>query len=623
MLEIDKKVEKENKKDGSYYYKLFSDAFDFNKNRFDEITELVAYYELQQDNLTSLVTKPWVYQINTPFATDAVNLRVASLQANDYTGELEPLAPEDVEPVANINKVYKSFWKEMNMDNVINDSILISAVVGQAYSHVIFDDEKIYGGTGRKNVGKLKTYFLDSTSVQIDPKALSIKDADYIAVNQRITKNKAERDYPEFDFESLKQSSSPQDRGEIFVGNDYDTNQDSKTYNKITIYEKVDNRLEKTILIERQILVPTTVMPIREFPIAQLKWQKRLKSPYGTSLMSMLLPLQKVLNEIESANANANMQYSSPSYVLSEDAGIDPEELALNAGAPASVYVTASGYPIRDLIQPLIPDRGIDQGLVMTKQELERSIYKLAGVTEQFMGNMGTVGNTSGGADLAVQRAKTIEQRVLTNIEEYIEDLTRIIVEYIIQGFAGDTIYTKGEKKTNGSFDFNSYTIPEDADKLEYNFYIELNVKTQYSKEQQKQSVRELFEVERQYDTGEIKVLNILDILKTLNVPQTEELVQRYTDLMKVDVEQRAQMVTEIITTGQTFGVDANLVNAAIAEVIGNKQETPMIDQFMQIVQQMQQQQQQQIDTTAGAIVNNDISAEEEQMRLMAQNNQI
>ena len=35
------------------------------------------------------------------------------------------------------------------------------------------------------------------------------------------------------------------------------------------------------------------------------------------------------------------MQYSSPSYVLSEDAGIDPEDLALSAGAPGSVYVVA------------------------------------------------------------------------------------------------------------------------------------------------------------------------------------------------------------------------------------------------------------------------------------------
>ena len=53
----------------------------------------------------------------------------------------------------------------------------------------------------------------------------------------------------------------------------------------------------------------------------------------------------------------------------------------------------------------------------MTKQELERSIYKLAGVSDQFLGSMGTVGNTSTGADLAMQRAKTIEN-VIVNIEE-------------------------------------------------------------------------------------------------------------------------------------------------------------------------------------------------------------
>lgn len=607
-------VKDKNQKDASYYHNLFTEAIDLHKERFDEYAELVAYYELQQDHLSSVSLKPWVYQINTPYATDAVNLRVASLQASDYIGELEPLSPDDVEDLKNLNAAYIEQWKVMNMDKDINDAILLGAVMGEANVHIIFDNEKSYGGTNRKNIGQLKSYFLDVSSVQIDPKALNMRDSEYVCVNERITKEKVQRIYPEFNFDSAKLGDSPEDRGEIYAGNDYTTNQEDKVFNLITIYEKVDGAIEKTVLLERSILVDTEKLAIRVFPIAQFKWQKRLKSPYGTSLLQMLLPLQKVLNEIESANANANMQYSSPSYVLSEDSGIDPEDLALNAGAPASVYVVASGIAINDAVQPLIPNRGIDQGLVTTKQELERSIYKLAGVNEQFQGNLGTVGNTSGGADLAMQRSRVIEQRVITNIEEFVEDISIIIVEYLTQAFSGERLYGRGEKKADGSYDFTKFDIPENATELEYKFAIELNVKTQYSKEQQKQMLRELFEVERQYDTGEPKTLNLLDLLRASNMPQREELVERYTNLMKMDSETKAQLVAEIIMTAEALGIDPELANQAVAEIIRGSQETPMVEQFMLMAEQTQMQQEQANQQVVNAATEQTIAQQQQNM---------
>lgn len=612
-MEQEKLIEnKEIEDNATYYYNLFQEALDFHKPRFDEHREMVAYYELQQDHLRPVTTKPWVYQINTPYATDAINLRVASLQASDYSGELEPLSPEDVKSIEQLNRAQKEFWREMDMDTIIDDSIRVSAVSAEAYTHVVFDSNAVKGGTNRKNKGKLKAYMLDSPSVHIDPKAFSLMDADYVCVTERVTKQKIKRQYPNFSFETLKGVNSVDERGEVYANSDYNTNQEGKVFNKITIYEKVESGVEKTVLLERSILEATEKMTIRCFPIAQLKWQKRLKSPYATSLMQMLLPLQKVLNEIESANANANMQYSSPSYVISEDSGIDPEELALSAGAPAAVYVVSGGVPIDNVIKPLIPDRGIDDGLVMTKQELERSIYKLAGITDEFQGEFGSAGNTSGGADLAFQRSKVIEQMILSNIQEYVEALTRIIVEFIVQGYAGDIIYARGEKTSTNQYKFEQFEIPENADELEYNFSVELSVRTQYSKDRQKQQIRELFEVERQYDTGDPKVLTMLDMLKALEIPQRDEFVDRFEHLAKMDANQRAQLVTEIILTSQELGIDAELSNGAVMEVIMNAKETPMIDQFIMVSEQTRIEQQ----NAANQVVNAATAQSIEQERI-------
>ena len=114
------------------YYAMFDKALNFHSPKFDKDKELVAYYELDQEGLELMKTKPWVYSINTPFATDAVNIRVASLQANDYTGEVEPLSPDDIKMVESVNRAQKEMWKEMNMDSMIDDAILQAAVVGES-----------------------------------------------------------------------------------------------------------------------------------------------------------------------------------------------------------------------------------------------------------------------------------------------------------------------------------------------------------------------------------------------------------------------------------------------------------------------------------------------------------
>ena len=594
-------------KNGGYYHSLFKDALNFESKRFEKYAELAAFYELEQQNLPNYSgTKPWVFDVNLPFATDAINLRVSSLQASDYKGELEPLSPDDVETVEQLNNVYHEFWEEMNMDKFINDSILVSAVVGQAYTHIILEPEKTVGTRERKRKGKLTPYFLDTSSVLVDPKALSIREADYVCVVERITRKKAKKEYPNLNWEENKEGFlGAGDRGEIYYGNDYTSEKDHDVLSKITIYERIDeDTIEKTVLIEAMIAEETKELGINVFPIAQLRWQKKIKSPYGTSLMEMLLPLQKVVNEIESANANANMQYSSPSYVLSEDAGIDPEDLALSAGAPGSVYVVASGQNINDVIKPLIPDRGIDDGLVVTKQELERSIYKLAGVSDQFLGSMGTVGNTSTGADLAMQRAKTIENAVIVNIEEFVEDLTGIIVSFIVSGFLGEKIYARGEKRSDGGYNFKEFKVPEDAKEVEYNFFIKLDVKTKYSKERHRVLIQELFATERQYDTGDLKGLTFLDVLKAYDMPQTQELVERYEQLTKMDAEQRSQLISEFVTAGTQFGVDAQMINAAISEILLNQKETPAVEMLMQAIEQAAMMQEQGVQNVVDGATN-------------------
>lgn len=178
------------------YAALFQKARYFDSTRFTEYTENLAFYEGKQSMLSKYSgAKPWVVDINSPYATDAINTRVASLMANDYIGALEPLSPDDEDLIRSLNDAYVNQWHELNMDNIINESILKCAINREAYVHFIYRPNDIKGGTNRLRKGKLEAYFLDPESVLIDPNARDFKDADYIIIIGRISPKMAKIKY--------------------------------------------------------------------------------------------------------------------------------------------------------------------------------------------------------------------------------------------------------------------------------------------------------------------------------------------------------------------------------------------------------------------------------------------
>lgn len=590
------------------YLKMFRDAKAFDNKRFDDYTELQAFYEGQQYLLSAYSDpKPWVIDINTPYASDAIDVRIASLQANDYIGKLQPLSPNDVDIIEKLNQAYENKWLEMNMDDKINESIERAAVLREAYIHVVYDDGSYTGTKNRRTKGKLEAYFIDPASILIDPNALDFRDAEYVFVTERISKEAAKRRYPNFD-EKTSDQFSQQDRGEIYAGIDYTTSQDG-VYTKSTCYEKTDDGINMVCLIENQI-VNEKLLPITRFPMAQFRWQKRLKSPYGLGLMDRLLALQKSINSIESAYTNVALAYSAPSFIVSEDSNIDPNDVAATAGMPGVTF-KASG-DIDKAVRRMV-DSAIDNNLVTIKKENEATILKMAGVTSQFEGDIGSAGNTSGGTEQAIARAKMIENKVLVQLEKFIEDLTHIIIEYLTKVYAGETLYTRGEQKTDGSFDFNSIQMPEEEDLegLTYTFGINLSVKTPYSKEQTKRQLIEIWQMENQYDTP-IKTVTILDLLKAMDVPEKEEIVARYINLTQRSDMNKAQAVMELTQLGLQYNLPPDMIQQAIVEIVSGAKETPTADQMMSMVEQQVQQQNQVIDQ--GQQVQNQMMLEQQVM---------
>lgn len=594
MYDIGEELNKSKK-----FIRMYDKAYHFNQERFEAYAELMAFYQGNQHLLKKYKSeRPWVVNMNTPYATASIENRVASLLVSDYEGDLLPLSPEDVDIVETLDSVYKREWERMKVDNVVRSCVEMAAVVREAYCHISVDDKKIHGGRYSKQVGALKADIIEPSRVLIDPTARNLKDANYVIILGRISKKEAMHTYPKIKALSLQSDNyTPQQRGEVYYDNDYTTEQED-VFTVWNVYVKDNGKIKKTKLIN-SIIVFEKELDISHFPIAQLRWKKAAQSCYGISLMDQLLSLQKAVCAIESAITNTAIAYAAPSMMVRKGCGVDPKVVAKANGAPGVVYAVDGN--LENALRPVVPPK-IQDEILSIKQDFEAKIKEISGNTNQFLGNIGTAANTAGGAQVAVERAKIIETNTINNIEEFIEDLVNIIIEFMIKIYPNAELTYNAGKNGSGQYVFDKIKMPnkKELKDLEYTFYVELDKKSQYSKDQQKQDLLDLFQFERQYNTG-VKTITVADIIKNSNIENKDEIIERYNSLTRQDAETKATTIEKIVTVGAELGIDTNLITQSLTEIIGNADETPATDEVMKLFEQGFQSQVQQAEQASNA----------------------
>lgn len=575
---------------------LVREGLDYAKKRTPQLTENMAFY---QNNLSLLKqykeNRPWVIQMNTPYASVDIDKRVASIIANDYIGELIAYRQEDVEKIRTLQDLYVDEWERMEMDRHVDKAISKSAVVREGYVHVYFDKTKKYGG--RKGV--LCANELDTNTVILDPRARDFHDVLWVAVLGRITKEDAEERYPDYEkFFTTNVNTVPEERGENYVENDY-TSQQEGVLTVYTIFRKEKGKIRQYIIVDDMLVAEKTLDGLKRIPIAQMRWKEAAQSAYGMALMDDVLTLQKAVSSMESAITNTAISFASPSIIVRKGSGLNPAVVARTTGAPGTVFET--NLPIGESLQVISPGK-IDDRILNLKINYEQAISKICGVSDQFSGDIGTAGNTSGGAKLAVERAKIIEANVINNITVFVQDLTMIVMDYVSSLYAGEVVTTRKTDESTGQTTFTPKAVPEDADKLEFSYFINLNMKTSYNKERERDAFINIYQMERQYDAP-VKLITELDILETYDLSNKDALRQRYKDLQANSAEQKAKVIASIMAASQKFQIDPQLTQAAITDVIRGDKNRQALDQFTQMAQQSAQMMEQEMQSSADDLI--------------------
>lgn len=666
--EAQEKLEKE-------LVQLVNDAVDYRSSTRDvEYVNNMAHYEGLQWNLAeNKDDSPFMLKSDINHLKNAVDLRLGSLYSESYYGELQPLSPDDVDDISTLNLLYKNEWNRLNADDRAEIAIKNASIQDNGYTEITFDEGAIYGGTGTRREGIIKLKDLSTSDVYLDPSATSIDDCEYIVVKSKKTKNWIKRYKKEWlsklETRNIKTGAvSDSENGNIYTGRYY-SKSNSNLYTITTVYRKyaeeveieakdaegnsipsettVDElgnvivlayQMEKIMvtrikiyyLIEDKLVETNESYPFDEFPIIAMQWEPIPQSPYGIPLLRGLTVPQKVANLIESAANNVAMHYSTPTWLVSEESGLDIDKVAKLSNALGMVW-KVNGDAKSAISQMPYPE--INEEMISIKENFVQNIKNYAGISDTYIGNIGTAGSTAEGTNTAVNRAIVIDNAPIKQIEKYVEKLSRMIIKFMVRYYKNQTIYIRDTQKTKeGTYTFRDFLMKDKYESMNYDFTVKLSSRSKADKNRQYNLIKDLYTIQNQYKEDK-KVINVVDLVKAAQLDNYDEMFKRLSDMSEEAFAEKADMIVQIMGIGQTITpngtplVTAEEMQQGILDVLDDNGDLSVVEnifktyedyqtQIAQLKGQIAQQEQQQ----AIANANNQEQALIEQMQQGVQN---
>lgn len=632
--------------------KLIREAVDFRKTTRDEeyLINMAHYEGLQWQLAENKDNSPFMLKSDINHLKNAVDLRLGSLFAESYYGELQPLSPNDVDSIDVLNNLYKNEWTRLNADDRVEIAIKNGCLQDNGYTEITFDEGAIFGGTGTRREGSIVLRDLSTSDVYLDPKAESIDDLDYIVVKSKKSENWIKRHRKEW-LEKLKERQiKPEgyadgEEGNIYVGRDYGKSS-ADLYVLDTVYKKYAEEVEIDLLddngepvineetgetekekimvtrIKIHYLIDDTLLetdeeyPFDEFPIIPFQWQPIPQSAYGIPLIRGLTTPQKVANLIESAANNVAMHYSTPTWIVSEESGLDINKVAKLANAVGMVW-KVSGDVSRAIKQMDYPD--VNDQLIGIKNSFVENIQNYSGISQTYIGNIGTAGSTAEGTNTAVNRATVIDNSIIKQIEKYVEKLSRMILKFMTRYYKNQTIYIRDTEKTErGNYTFREFLMKDDYENINYDFNVKLASRSKSDKNRQYNLMKDLYTIQNQYKDSN-KVINIPDLVKAAQLDNYDEMFKRFTNMSEEAYNEKADMIVQIMNIGGTITpngqplITAEEMQQGIIDVLNDDGDLSLVENIFKTYEEYQ---------TAITEMKNNLMSQEQQARINNVNTQ-
>ena len=357
------------------------------------------------------------------------------------------------------------------------------------------------------------------------------------------------------------------------------------------IVEKTNvNRVKISYITKDIILDVNKDYPFEEFPIIPFQWEAAPQTPYGTPLLRGLTIPQKVANLIESSINNIAVHYTIPTWIISDDSGLNVDDVAKLINALGVVWkVTDINTAIKQLEPP-----AINADIISMGQTFVGYIKEYAGVTGAYFGDIGTAGSTSQGTTDAIGRATIIDNNPINQISSFIEKLTRLLVKFMTRYYQGEEMYIR-EDLDDGKYNFKQFTIDGSFEDINFDFDVDLGSRSITDKNRQYNLMKEIYQLQNQYKDAH-GVVNVTDVVKAAQLDNYNEMKNRLDNATEESLEEKATLVVRLVEIGNTITpngqplIDSTTLSDAIMDVLDDNNDLSVVEQVMQTYQQYQEQ---------------------------------
>jgi hypothetical protein len=238
----------------------------------------------------------------------------------------------------------------------------------------------------------------------------------------------------------------------------------------------------------------------------------------------------------------------------------------------------------------------VNEQLIAIKESFVQNIKNYAGVNDVYMGNIGTAGSTAEGTNAAVNRATVVDNSPTSQIEKYVEKLSRMIIKFMTRYYKHQTIYVRdAQKNQNGEFTFKSFLMKDGYENINYDFDVKLAGRSKTDKNRQYNLMKELYTIQNQYKEAN-KIINIPDLVKAAQLDNYDEMFKRFSNMTAEAFNEKADLIVQIMSIGGEITpngqplIPAELMQQGIIDVLDDNGDLSTVEQIFATYEEYQTQ---------------------------------
>ena len=518
-----------------------------NRQKYDaKWKELDAFDRGEQWDLSSIPLPSWVPRPVTNYIFVVKTVKKASLVKSVSEGTLLPLSPEDIQKVEILEKAKKSKWKQLGVPNIIRETAGRAILLGTGITFVGYDPNVIGGGTNTRYEGELVIKAIDPSGFYIDPIAFDLKGARYCATASRVSYDYIKEHFkiPKDKAAKIKGTHTTKDNGGEIYNRDYDTNQEDAVTLVTFYYRNEVGRIGYVYIANGEEIGSVKDSYMLDFPFAVLYNIRQINDFWGKSVCELVLDNQKLVNKVESIIATMAVMLQNPPTYVSAESGIDMKKFAKYRNAPATVW-GVHGDPRMAVYIPPLPE--IPATLLQLNEIAKSNIKEIAGLTDAYMGDSVGSLTTSTGVNTLVNRSKIRDEDQQFEINIYVEQLTRIIVNTLLDTMVDERTFRVDNEDPNTEklYEFVSMN-PREFEGIKYDFWINTHTATEQTPEKLQEDAMQAMQMQLQFQPA-VPIITPEEFIGAMNWSDTfkDAILER---MREDDIENQKNKVLDIMT---------------------------------------------------------------------------